>query len=106
MKNAGEHMRKRACLLEHPFRTLKCRAGYRHFLVRGFDKVRGEWGLMALCYNFSRVLTIMGIQKFIEYLAKKTASVLLFVPSFYLFLTSLRPPGRARGAVATPCSQL
>ena len=44
-------MRQRACLVEHPFGTLKCRAGYRHFLVRGFDKVRGEWSLMALCYN-------------------------------------------------------
>ena len=29
-----------ACLVEHPFGTLKCRAGYRHFLVRGFVKVR------------------------------------------------------------------
>ena len=63
-------MRRRAELAEHPFGTLKCRAGYRHFLVRGFDKVRGEWSLMALCYNFSRVLTIMGVDGFIAYLAK------------------------------------
>ena len=54
-------MRRRAALAEHPFGTLKCRAGYRHFLVRGFDKVRGEWSLMALCYNFTRVLNILGI---------------------------------------------
>jgi transposase len=69
MKAAAAPMRRRAELAEHPFGTLKCRAGYRHFLVRGFDKVRGEWGLMALCYNFSRVLTIMGIAGFIAYLA-------------------------------------
>jgi hypothetical protein len=30
-------MRRRKALAEHPFGTLKCRAGYRHFLVRGFD---------------------------------------------------------------------
>jgi transposase len=69
MKGATAVMRRRAELAEHPFGTLKCRAGYRHFLVRGLNKVRGEWGLMALCYNFSRVLTILGIEAFIAYLA-------------------------------------
>jgi hypothetical protein len=39
-------------------------AGYQHFLVRGFDKVRGEWSLMALCYNFTRVLNILGFDEF------------------------------------------
>ena len=62
-------MRRRSALAEHPFGTLKCRAGYRHFLVRGFDKVRGEWSLMALCYNFSRVLSILGLDSFMAYLA-------------------------------------
>jgi hypothetical protein len=69
MKDARTQMRRRAELAEHPFGTLKCRAGYRHFLVRGFNKVRGEWSLMALCYNFFRVLTIMGVDCFIAYLA-------------------------------------
>jgi transposase len=62
MKAAGELMRRRCGLVEHPFGTLKCRAGYRHFLVRGFDKVRGEWSLMALCYNFTRALSILGLE--------------------------------------------
>jgi len=48
-KAQGELMRRRSAIVEHPFGTLKCRAGYQHFLVRGFDKVRGEWSLMALC---------------------------------------------------------
>jgi transposase len=73
MKGADAPMRRRAGLVEHPFGTLKCRAGYRHFLVRGFDKVRGEWSLMALCYNFTRVLNIIGFDRFIAYLAKRTA---------------------------------
>ena len=73
-------MRRRATLAEHPFGTLKCRAGYRHFLLRGFDKVRGEWSLMALCYNFSRLLSILGLDRFLACLAKKephAATVLL-----------------------------
>jgi transposase len=73
MKEAGAQMRRRAELAEHPFGTLKCRAGYRHFLVRGFEKVRGEWSLMALCYNFCRVLNIIGLDALIAYLAKRTA---------------------------------
>jgi transposase len=71
MKGAEARMRRRAELAEHPFGTLKCRAGYRHFLVRGFDKVRGEWSLMALCYNFSRVLKIIGLDNLIAYFAKR-----------------------------------
>ena len=71
MKNADALMRRRAALAEHPFGTLKCRAGYRHFLVRGFNKVRGEWSLMALCYNFTRVLNIIGFDRFVAYIAEK-----------------------------------
>ena len=59
---ASQLMRRRSAIVEHPFGTLKCRAGYQHFLVRGFDKVRGEWSLMALCYNFTRVLNILGLR--------------------------------------------
>src|SRR6266403_4130998 len=70
MQGAGELMRRRSAIVEHPFGTLKCRAGYRHFLVRGFNKVRGEWSLMALCYNFTRVLNIMGLERFVACVAK------------------------------------
>jgi transposase len=79
MKAAAGRMRRRGAIVEHPFGTLKCRAGYRHFLVRGFDRVRGEWSLMALCYNFSRVLTIIGLNHLIAYFAKRAAD-LSFLP--------------------------
>jgi transposase len=70
-EGAGELMRRRSAIVEHPFGTLKCRAGYQHFLVRGFDKVRGEWSLMALCYNLTRVLNILGFDRFVAYMAEK-----------------------------------
>jgi Transposase and inactivated derivatives len=70
MQGAGDLMRRRSGIVEHPFGTLKCRAGYRHFLVRGLDKVRGEWSLMALCYNFTRVLNILGFERFVACMAK------------------------------------
>jgi len=77
MKDAETQMRRRAELAEHPFGTLKCRAGYRHFLVRGFDKVRGEWSLMALCYNFSRVLSIIRLDRLIAFFAERAVRSLL-----------------------------
>jgi transposase len=80
MKDADALMRRRSALVEHPFGTLKCRAGYRHFLVRGFDKVRGEWSLMALCYNFTRLLSILGLNDFIAALAKYLASLVRVIP--------------------------
>src|SRR5437879_6029222 len=72
-EEADELMVRRFAMVEHPFGTLKCRAGYQHFLVRGFDKVRGEWSLMALCYNFTRVLNILGFEGFVAAIAKATA---------------------------------
>jgi transposase len=70
MQSGGDLMRRRSAIVEHPFGTLKCRAGYRHFLVRGFNKVRGEWSLMALCYNFTRVLNILGFERFVAAMAQ------------------------------------
>ena len=75
MESAGDLMRRRSAIVEHPFGTLKCRAGYRHFLVRGFNKVRGEWNLMALCYNFTRVLNILGFERFMACIEKALQSL-------------------------------
>jgi hypothetical protein len=97
MQDADAQMRRRAELVEHPFGTLKCRAGYRHFLVRGFDKVRGEWSLRALCYNFSRVLSILGLDAFTAYLASRLPhSVLLLLNAITTWLRTVRARIQAR----------
>jgi hypothetical protein len=36
--------------------------------------VRGEWSLMALCYNFTRMLNILGLEHFIAAVAKALMS--------------------------------
>jgi len=74
---AEQIMRRRKALAEHPFGTLKCRAGYRHFLVRGFHKVRGEWSLMMLCYNLTRVLNILGLKRWLALMAEITAALII-----------------------------
>ena len=96
MKGAGALMRRRAGLAEHPFGTLKCRAGYRHFLLRGFDKVRGEWSLMALCYNFARVLNIIGFDRFIAEMARMAALAFLCAHIARVTLLRLTTGSRTR----------
>nr|VFJ91367.1 MAG: Transposase [Candidatus Kentron sp. H]VFJ93985.1 MAG: Transposase [Candidatus Kentron sp. H]VFJ99138.1 MAG: Transposase [Candidatus Kentron sp. H] len=65
MEQNPDMMKKRAAIVEHPFGTLKHRAGINHFLMRGLEKCRAEFCLMTLVYNFSRVLKILG-KDFIE----------------------------------------
>lgn len=73
MQAHPERVRERGALVEHPFGTLKRRAGWDHFLVRGMEKVRGEWSLMAWAYNFSRVLALLGLERFREICLKRKA---------------------------------
>lgn len=73
-EHAGQLMRRRSAIVEHPFGTLKCRAGYQHF--RGFDKVRGEWSLTALSYNFSRAVNILGFDDFVRRIAESALAAL------------------------------
>src|SRR3979411_151774 len=101
--DAGDLMRRRSGIVEHPFGTIKCRAGYRHFLVRGFNKVRGEWSLMALCYNFTRVLSILGLDRFMAYLAERrlNSAVLLF-NLLILIISGRQTGGRLLRAKISP----
>lgn len=66
-QDGAEKMRQRKALCEHPFGTLKLWSGWTHFLVRGLEKVRAEWSLLMVCYNFKRVLSILGQAAFRAY---------------------------------------
>jgi hypothetical protein len=66
-----ERMRQRTSLVEHPLGTLKRWFGWDHFLVRGFEKVRGAMTRMVLGYNRPRVLNILGWQAFRDYCAQR-----------------------------------
>ncbi len=72
MKQGGEKMKKRGAIVEHPFGTLKHRNGLHQFLMRGLEKCRGEFSLMAMAYNFTRVLNILGVEKFREFCLRRS----------------------------------
>jgi len=46
--------------VEHPFGTIKQWMNQGAFLMRGLEKVRGEFSLTAIAYNLRRVLNIIG----------------------------------------------
>ncbi len=53
-----EVMKLRKGLVEHPFGTIKRFINLGYFQLRGLAKVRGEFALAALAYDFKRILTI------------------------------------------------
>lgn len=73
MERGGKKIRKRGRIVEHPLGTLKVRNGFHQFLMRGLEKCRGEFSLMTLTYNFTRVLNILGVERFREYCVGRRA---------------------------------
>ena len=64
-----EKMAKRMCLSEHPFGTIKRAMGSTYFLLRGKEKVEGEFALLCLGYNLERAKNLLGFDKLMELVA-------------------------------------
>jgi hypothetical protein len=42
------------------FGIIKSALGFRQFLLRGLDNVRGEWSLVTMAYNMKRIFALAG----------------------------------------------
>lgn len=60
---------ERMCLSEHPFGTIKRSMGLSYFLLKGIEKVTGEFALMCLGYNIKRAKNLLGFDKMMELMA-------------------------------------
>lgn len=60
-ENKDKYLRRQT-IVEHPFGTIKRQWGYNYVLLKGLEKVEGEFGLIFLCYNLKRVINIIGIK--------------------------------------------
>ena len=66
LRSNPEVYKQRQAIVEHPFGTLKRHwTGY-YTLLRGLEKVDGEFSLLACCYNIRRSLSILGVLELIE----------------------------------------
>jgi transposase len=59
-------MLQRKSTVEHPFGTMKWWWDGGYFLLKGLEKVRGEFSLMTLAYNLRRVLNLLGVECLLE----------------------------------------
>lgn len=50
--------RKRKQTVEPVFGAIKAAMGFRQFLLRGLEKIQGEWQLVTLAYNFKRLMSL------------------------------------------------
>ncbi len=64
-----EKTARRMCLSEHPFGTIKRAMGAAYFLLRGLEKVEGEFALFCLGYNIERAKNLLGFNKMMELMA-------------------------------------
>lgn len=60
IKQNPQYYKRRQAIVEHPFGTIKRHLGYTHTLLKGLQKVNGEFNLIMLCYNFMRTKSILG----------------------------------------------
>jgi transposase len=49
---------KRKCTVEPVFGIIKAAMGFRQFLLRGLDRVAGEWDLACIAYNIKRLYVL------------------------------------------------
>ena len=54
-------LKRRKEIVEHPFGTAKRAMNSDHCLLKGTEKVRGEFALTFLAYNLKRVINIVGV---------------------------------------------
>jgi transposase len=62
-------MKLRQQIVEHPFGTMKFWNDQRHFLLKGLEKVRGEFSLSTLAYDIKRAINVLGVKALIAALA-------------------------------------
>ena len=54
-KEGYEEYKKRMYTAEPPIGDMKYNSGYRHFLLRGLNKVKGEFNLMCIAHNIKKI---------------------------------------------------
>lgn len=91
-----EKYKRRQAIVEHPYGTVKRSWGYYYTLLKGKEKVTGEYALVFACYNMRRAMTILGVPvllakmkgagqlflSFLETLRSVVALLLLVAPDF------------------------
>jgi transposase len=64
--NSRAKYKRRQAIVEHPFGAIKRSWGFYYTLLKGKEKVSGEYSLVFLAYNMRRAVSILGVSDLIE----------------------------------------
>ena len=90
--------KKRQGIVEHPFGVIKRQWDCSYTLLRGLEKVNGEFALVFACYNIRRAMSILSVKTLLNRLkSAKSACYAFLTPFFTSFLARLqkRTPNRS-----------
>ena len=77
--------KKRQGIVEHPFGVIKRQWDCSYTLLRGLEKVNGEFAIVFACYNIRRAMSILSVKTLLYKLrAAKSACYAFFDTLFYL----------------------
>ena len=77
--------KKRQGIVEHPFGIIKRQWDCSYTLLRGLEKVNGEFAIVFACYNMRRAMSILSVKTLLNKLkAAKSACYALFYTLVYL----------------------
>ena len=68
VRETKDVIKKRNCMCEHPFGTIKRGFNQGYLLLKGLSKVGGEMGLTMIAYNMRRVINIIGMDKLMGFM--------------------------------------
>lgn len=80
-----EVYQKRKEIVEHPFGTIKRQWGYSYTLLKGFEKVSGEFALIFSAYNLRRAISILGVNALIDLLNRMNKLVFVHFFNYFSF---------------------
>lgn len=81
-----EYYRLRQQITEHQFGTLKRQWGFTHTLMRGKQNVLSEVNLIMICYNLTRLVSILGPKALKNRLKRPFLEVLALIGAFLAIL--------------------
>lgn len=76
--NNRDKYKRRQAIVEHPYGTIKRSWGYYYTLLKGKEKVNGEYSLVFLVYNMRRAMSILGVKGLLDQI--KTAFFDILAP--------------------------
>ena len=95
-----EMIAQRKTLVEHPFGSIKFWQEQRAFMMKGLEKVRGEFNLSALACNMKRVINIVGMERLLEEVRRLAAAAARLLEAVLDALSARWHPNEAEWPLA------